>query len=110
MLLEICAKKFNKETIINIHELIPGRFLKVIGVKRAEIQQKFHLFNIFYLLQRCDYLVVAIVLATHFHAFPVYVLILRYSAVFDIHTLFLLSLHVRTGNTSVPDLQFFKIR
>ena len=35
--LERCAKKFNKETIMNLHKSIPGHFLKVIDVKGAEI-------------------------------------------------------------------------
>ena len=36
--LERCAKKFSEETIMNLHKSIPGRLLKVIDVKRAEIQ------------------------------------------------------------------------
>ena len=36
--LERCAKKFNKEAIMNLYKSIPGRLLKVIDVKRAEIQ------------------------------------------------------------------------
>ena len=36
--LERCAKKFNKDTIMNLHKSIPGRLLKVIDVEGAEIQ------------------------------------------------------------------------
>ena len=36
--LERCAKKFNKETMINLYKSVPGRLPKVIDVKGAEIQ------------------------------------------------------------------------
>ena len=51
--LERCAKNFHKEIIINLRKSIPGRLLKVTDVKRAES----HLFNFFYSLHMCDYLV-----------------------------------------------------
>ena len=36
--LERCAKKFRKETIMNLHKSIPGVLLKIINVKGAKIQ------------------------------------------------------------------------
>ena len=46
--LEICAKRFNKETILNQCKSIDGRLQKVTDLKRTKIQWQSHFFSIFF--------------------------------------------------------------